>query len=128
MSIPFYNVTGTVYGTNFDTQSQEVIFSAKGFMYPAGPGEILQLPLGPGSPETPSFVTVYNIVTDGPLVNTAIVSLPLVGDEFVVTGFDAASNLYAGRWRVIADPEVYTGGGFHNLDNIVFKVVRVAAS
>jgi hypothetical protein len=128
MPIPFYNVNAEVSATNFDTQSQSVIFSAKGFMYPGGPGEILQLPLGPGSPETPSFVTVYNIVTDGVLVNTDIVSLPVAGDEMVVTGLDAATSLYGGRWRVISDPEVYTGGGFHNLDNIVFKVVRIAAT
>jgi hypothetical protein len=124
MSLPFYNINTVVSATNFDTQSQAVIFSAKGFMYPGGPGEILQLPLGPGSPETPQFVTVYNIVTGGVVENPGI-TLPQVGDEIAVTGIDAASVLYAGKWRIIADPEVFTGGGFHNLDNICFKVVRI---
>jgi hypothetical protein len=61
----FYNITLTLKRTNFDTQSQTVLFEIPAVMYPADPGQNLVLPLGPGGSEDFRIVTLYDIVTDG---------------------------------------------------------------
>lgn len=121
MSLPFYNVQVTLSRTDFDTQSQAVVFSVQGVMYPGGPGENLVLPLGPD----PTILTFYHIVIDGPGVNSNLV-LPQPGDELDIVALADTAFGFDGRWRVRADPMVYNGGsGFNGLNNIDVMVTRV---
>jgi hypothetical protein len=125
MSIGIYGVSIDHYRTNYDTQGQDLLSSFEAHMEPVGMPGILQNPLGPSSSEYPTFVTLYNVYADGPLINTDI-TMPVVGDEMVVTALMAATSLLAGRWRVVAEPEFYSGGtASTELDHFVFKVLRV---
>jgi hypothetical protein len=122
----FENGTAALYRTNHDTQSQALVFSVRAKLWPGDPGEILQLPLGDSSSETPSFVTVYNMLIGGVDENPDI-TVPLeVGDELVFTGKDDSAALLNGRWRIIASPLVWIGGKTTRLNTIQFKVVKVA--
>jgi hypothetical protein len=125
MPIGIYDVGLSLARTNFDTQSQTVVFTAQGHMEPAGLPGILQNPLGPGSSEFPAFVTLYTIYIDGPLVNTDMV-MPIVGDVLTVTALIPAASLLAGTWRVETEPEFYTGGSASSeLDHLLLRVVRI---
>jgi hypothetical protein len=121
----FENGTAAFYQTEFDTQSQVAIFSVRAKLWPGDPGEILQLPLGESSSETPSFVTVYNMLIGGVDENPDITEPLEVGDELVFAGKDASSALLNGRWRIIADPLLHIGGKTSKLNTIQFKVVKV---
>jgi hypothetical protein len=123
MALPFYNVTATLYRTNFDNGNQDLIFSVKGVMYPSGPGENLVLPLGPD----PTILTFYDLVIGSIEENPGLV-LPVVGDELVVVPLSTAAFGLDGRWRVRADPSVYNGGqDFNELNSVVMKVTRVVS-
>jgi len=127
MALPFYNIAVTLNRTDFDTQGQAVVFSVQGVMYPADPGQNLVLPLGPGSSDYPTIMTIYDIVIDGRNEHPDMV-IPIVGDELDVTALDSAASGFEGRWRVIADPMIYNGGqDFNQLNSEVLKVVRVTS-
>jgi hypothetical protein len=123
MALPFYNVTVTLYRTDFDTQSQAVIFSVKGVMYPADPAQNLVLPLGPD----PTILTFYDIVIGSIEENPGLV-LPIPGDELIVVPLSTSAFGLNGTWRVRADPMAYNGGqDFNELNSVVMKVTRVVA-
>jgi hypothetical protein len=120
----FDNGTAALYRTNFDTQSQALVFSVRAKLWPGDAGEILSLPLGDSSSEAPAFVTVYNMLIGG-VDETPELSALAVGDELVFTGKDSSSALLDGRWRVIASPLIWVGGKTTRLNTIQFKVVRI---
>ena len=125
MPIGIYDVAVNHYRTNYDTQGQDFLSAFEAHMEPVGMPGIFQNPLGPVSSEYPTFVTLYNIYADGPLINTDI-SMPVVGDEMTVEALVPAAILLEGRWRVVAQPEFYTGGSASTeLDHLIFKVVRI---
>jgi hypothetical protein len=124
--LPFYNVTVSLSRTNFDTQSQEVVFEVSGVMYPVDMGQNLVLPLGPGSSEYPTIMTLYDIVIDGRNEHPDMVT-PIVGDELAVAALNSAASAFNGRWRLIAAPQVWNGGeDFNELNSEVLRVVQIA--
>ena len=125
MSLPFYNVTVVNNRTDFDSQSQTVIFSVKGTMYPTDPSINIGLPLAPGNSDNLQVLTLYDLVIDGRNEHPNL-PLPIVGDELDITALDYSASMYNGRWRIVADPVIYNGGqNFNNLNSIVLRIVRV---
>jgi hypothetical protein len=121
----FYNIRLTLKRTNFDTQSQDVLFEIPAVMYPADPGQNLVLPLGPGSSEDFRIVTLYDIVTDGLNVYPNMAK-PIVGDELTVVAIKDEAADFEGVWRLIADPQIWNGGAdSSDLNSRVLKVVRI---
>jgi hypothetical protein len=123
-----YNIILTLNRTSFDTQSQVVVLSVKGIMYPGDPAQNLVLPLGPD----PTIMTFYDIVIGGLSENPGLIVLnsdPLVpGDEFDVVALDSSTFGLTGRWRIRADVMAYNGfQSVEEINNIVVKVTRVVA-
>jgi hypothetical protein len=121
----FYNITLILKRTNFDTQSQTVLFEIPAVMFPADPGQNLVLPLGPGSSEDFRIVTLYDIITDGLNVYPNMLA-PIVGDELTVVAIKDEAADFEGAWRLIADPQIWNGGADNSdLNSRVLKVVRI---
>jgi hypothetical protein len=122
----FYNITLTLKRTNFDTQSQAVLFEIPAVMYPADPGQNLVLPLGPGGSEDFRIVTLYDIVTDGLNVYPGMAK-PIVGDQLTVVAIAPEAADFEGLWELTADPMVWNGGATNSDQNSrVLKVKQIA--
>jgi hypothetical protein len=105
----FYNITLTLKRTNFDTQSQTVLFEIPAVMYPADPNRNFAQQLGPDSSEYPDMTTLYEIITDGLNVYPDMPKT-IKGDELTVTALVPAAADFEGVWRQLAPPAIWNGG------------------
>jgi hypothetical protein len=123
-----YNINLVLERTDFNTQSQAVVLSVKGVMYPADPGQNLVLPLGPD----PTITTFYDIMIGGLEENPGLSVLDadqlVPGDELDITVLDPSTFGLKGRWRIVADVMAYNGfESIKDISNVVIKVKRVVA-
>jgi hypothetical protein len=124
MAIDLYNVNAVVRKTNFDTQSQEIVFSADGFIYPSKDGAIVPWPIGPSSSEYPMYKRLHTLIFDGLRVNPSLVLLE-PGDEMTLTALNDDALLFEGIWRVEIDSAISTGGDFNDIDNVEISLLKI---
>jgi hypothetical protein len=124
----FYNINVVLKRTNFDTQSQDVLFDIPAVMYPSDPNMNFVQQLAPDSSEYPDRTTLYDIATPGRNVYPNLPNL-IKGDELTVTALTDDATELEGIWRVLAPPENWNGGAtMSELTSRIVTVIQIAVA